>query len=137
MERYFKVHCMTWRFYSADHQNKSYTPKWLGNRATILYSDKWLCTYACDMCLPLSLVSKIKGECFVGYLKITNIFVQCQWRSHGLPRWASQVAHLEDQIEEENEETWEKIKEWEKIRKSSSLAHPRLRVWVRPCFCER
>ena len=47
------------------------------------------------------------------------------------------LAHPEDQIEEENEqknkEKWEQaIEEWGKMRKCSSLAHPRLRVWLHP-----
>ena len=45
------------------------------------------------------------------------------------------AAYTGDQIEEENEKKWEKIIEWGKMRKCSSLAYPRLRVWLRPYFC--
>ena len=46
------------------------------------------------------------------------------------------VGHPEDQIEEENDKKLRKNRKnnrrMRKMRKCSSLAHPRLRVWLRP-----
>ena len=66
--------------------------------------------------------------------------LSCQWRSQGLPGWASRPPGRPKWGRKwrKFEEKWENLQEnKEGLRKCSYLAHPGVRGWLRPCVLSR